>query len=344
MIDILYIEKDAFGLPFTQKVMSKLPKAVVVPVDRWEDLFFRKKQNFLLQKKDRKLIIGVNRGGFLVKGSDNCQSVGADVFYYCSYAKNCIGGCSYCYLQGMMRSGNLLAFANTEDSFGEVRKVMAREKVSEDRKMLLAVSYDNDVYALEGLFGFVEMWSGFASSMKDKGLTLEIRTKCGTKGFIDKADPSSGALLFTWSVSSPENIKRFEPLTSSLDARLDAAKYAIAKGFRVRLALDPVIDITGDQGGYRTLCEKIGAAGIGGKLDAVTLGGFRIPADYLKIMRRNAPDSPVAFDDYYVKDGTAGYGKEKEKALTDAIAGLLKTVAGVPEERIYILNREADRS
>ncbi len=338
LIDIVYVEKEAMCLEFTKKTLKKLPGASVVPIDRWEDVFYRKKQNFALQKKDRKLIIGINRGNFVMEGSDNCQSAGADAFYYCSFAKNCIAACDYCYLQGMMRSGYLLAFANMDDCFAEVRRVLERDA---DKKTLLAVSYDNDIYALEGLFGYVEMWSDFAGSLNKSDLTVEIRTKCGTKAFIDHADPSSGSIAFTWSVSPAANVKKFEPLTSTLGSRLDAAAYAMEKGFRVRLALDPAIAIGGSwKEGYDRLCDGINERNMGGRLDAVMLGGFRIPADYLKIMRRNAPDSPVAFDSYEICGGTACYPKEKEKAVTEYISEALISKAGVPRDKIYLFEND----
>ncbi len=336
MIDIVYIEKEALNLPFTENTVKKLPGAAKVLIDRWEDVFYRKKQDYGLQKKNRKLIIGINRGSFVMEGSENCQSAGAEDFYYCSFAKNCIGGCDYCYLQGMMRSGYLLAFANMDDCFAEAEKVLDKGK-----KTLLAVSYDNDIYALDGLFGYVKMWSDFANRERRENLTVEVRTKCGTKAFIDRADSASGTLVFTWSVSSPENIKRFEPCTSPLAARLDAAEYALDKGFRVRLALDPVIAIgKGWKEGYEKLCDEIAGRGIGGRLDAVMLGGFRIPADYLKIMRRNAPESPIAFDSYEIKGGTACYPEEKEAQVTGFIGSILKDRAGVPQERLFMYGRE----
>ncbi|MBQ7446151.1 MAG: hypothetical protein IJS71_09520 [Clostridia bacterium] len=341
MIDVIYAEREVLGLPFAEKVISRIPGAAVVTIDRWEDLFYRKKQNYALQKKERKLIIGRNRGSFVMEGSGNCQSGGAEVFKYCSFAKNCIGGCDYCYLQGMMRSGNLLAFANMEDCFSEVEAVIEKEQVSEDKRMLLAVSYDNDVYALEGLFGYVKMWSDFVNSKKRPGFTVEVRTKCGTKSFIDRADPSSGSLVFTWSVSTGENIRRFERVTSTLEARLAAASYALDRGFRVRLALDPVIAAGRDwKEGYRDLCERISLLGMGERLDAVLTGGFRIPADYLKIMRRNAPCSPVAFDTYEVRNGTAGYPAEKERAISEYITKALTKIAGVPEARIFSYDKD----
>ncbi len=339
MIDIVYVEKDALDIPFTKQVLPKLPRARVIVIDRWEDVFYRKKQNYALQMKNRKLIIGVNRENFVMKGSDNCQSAGSEAFYYCSFAKNCIGGCDYCYLRGMLRSGYLLAFANMQDCFEEVREIAEKEG-----KTLIALSYDNDVYALEGLFGYVGMWADLARSEERPGLTFEIRTKCGTKIFIDKAAPAPESLVFTWSVSSAENIKRFERGTSSLKARLDAAEYALEKGFRVRLALDPVIAAGENwRKGYEELCREIGRRGIGKKIDAVMTGGFRIPADYLKILRRNMPDSLIALDDYEVREGTAGYPPAKEKLLVSFVLNELENSAGVPKDRIFVYGGEEEK-
>ena len=69
----------------------------------------------------QKLILAVNRSGFIRMGSKNCQNFGAESFYYCSPVRNCISGCEYCYLQGMLSSENLLAFVNTGDCFAFFR-------------------------------------------------------------------------------------------------------------------------------------------------------------------------------------------------------------------------------
>ncbi|MBO7658319.1 MAG: radical SAM protein, partial [Clostridia bacterium] len=61
---------------------------------------------------------------------------------------------------------------------------------------------------------------------------------------------------------------------------------------------------------------------------------FRIPADYLRIMRKNAPGSPLAFDRYEYKDGTNGYPDEKQTLVTGYVEQKLEE-CGVPREKIY---------
>ncbi len=336
MIDIIYVERDALGYPMTERAFKALPKAEHVIIDSWEDVFYRKNQNFRLQKNSQKLILAVNRSDFLRKGSKNCQSFGADSFYYCSAVKNCICGCEYCYLQGMFGSANLLAFVNTGDCFEELRHLLKAENIGKERKMLLPVTYDNDLYTLEKVFGLVESWADFLAAEKPEGLTVEIRTKCGTKSFAEAAKRAAEYMVFTWSVAPEENIKRFEPRTSPLKSRIDAALHCAGEGLRVRLAFDPLLAVGGDwRKGYADLLTLLAETGLASKVEAAGIGGFRIPSDYLKIMRKNAPESPLAFDRYESKGGTSAYPQEKQAALCKFILQKLAE-SGVPREKIYV--------
>ena len=335
MIDIVYIERDAHGYPMTGRALKALPKAEQVIIDSWEDVFYRKNQNFRLQKGAQKLILAVNRSGFIRMGSKNCQNFGADSFYYCSPVRNCISGCEYCYLQGMLSSANLLAFVNTGDCFEELRHLLKAENIGKERKMLLPVTYDNDLYTLEKVFGLVGSWADFLAAEKPEGLTVEIRTKCGTKSFAEAAKKAAEYMVFTWSVAPEENIKRFEPRTSPLKSRIDAALHCAGEGQRVRLAFDPLLAVGCDwQKGYDDLCALLAETGLSRKVEAVGVGCFRIPADYLRIMRKNAPESPLAFDRYEYKNGTNGYPDEKQALVTGYVKQKLEE-CGVPHEKIY---------
>ena len=197
MINFIYAERDALLLPKTRQIIKRLPNAQVVLIDRWEDVFFRKKQNFSLQKQNQQLIIGVNREKFIYNGSDNCQNGGNGEFYYCTMAKNCIFSCDYCYLAGVNRSGNLLVFANIGDCFRE-----ADGLIDSGKNIFLPVSYDTDLYALEDLYGFVGDWSRYLAEKKPEKLTCEVRTKCGTAGFLDNISRDAAPyMVFTWTLT-----------------------------------------------------------------------------------------------------------------------------------------------
>lgn len=330
MINYVFVENEAKEYPLTKKVLEKFTKSQIVYIDNANALYNRTNQNYALQKKHQSLILAVNHGKFIYKASDNCQSFGAENFYYVSMCKNCIYDCDYCYLKGMYRSGNLLAYVNTSDCFKEVDELLEKT----DGKLLLPIAYDSDIYALEELLGYIEKWSDYLNEKKTDRLTVEIRTKCGTKQFIDKIAAKDNFVL-TWSLS-PDNIgKRYESKASPSADRIAAVKYAINSGIRTRVAIDPVIAIEDSLADYIKLARELKP--VAKKLDAASVGMFRIPADFLKIMRKNAKTSPLSWDEYELFGHTKSYAKEISQKYLSAISSELIKI-GITEDKIFIQN------
>lgn len=326
MINYVYVEKEAASYPLTEKIIKCFSKSQIIYIENANDLFNRTNQNYALQKKFQSLILAVNHGSFVYKASNNCQNFGADNFYYVSACKNCIYNCDYCYLQGMFRSGNVLVYVNTDDCFREVDRLLEKT----EGELLLPISYDSDIYALEETLGFIEAWSDYLES-KDERLTVELRTKCGTMQFLDKIRAKKNFVV-TWSLNPDEIIKRYEKRTSPLEDRLKAIEYALSLGIRTRVAIDPVIAASDMLDAYRNLAKRL--APFAEKLDGVSVGMFRIPTDFLKIMRKNAKMSPLSWDDYDVFGRTKSYSKETTQKYTGAIYEELIS-AGVPAGKIF---------
>lgn len=330
MLERVYVEREALGYPVCEEVIGKLKNSRIILIDDYKEVFSRANQNFRLQKENPAIILAVNKGKFIYKGAENCQDFGQKDFYYCSCAKNCTFCCDYCYLQGMYRSGNIVVFVNQEDCFRETERLL-----EEKGGLYLCLSYDSDLFAMEGLLGYVKRWNDFARIQRGKGFLCEIRTKSAPKDFFQENRPSDN-MIFAWTVSPDPIIKATEKRTATLDARLDAAAFAAGKGFQVRLCLDPIIDM-GDgmtEQHYRELGEKIKARGLGKLLHSASAGPFRVPAEYIKLFKKNAPQSPISWRGYEVRKGTADYGEERIKELNEMAEKIL-TDAEIPKEKIY---------
>ena len=304
----VYVEERAEEYPLTQKILEKLNGADVIKIRHYKDVFDRKRQNAPLQKEHQALIIAVRDGSRIFKGAPVCQSMGQKNFYYASSMMNCPFDCEYCYLKGMYPSSNMVVFVNLEDYRKDVE-----EKLKEG-PVYVCASYDTDLLALNGLTGHADFWRDMARTHDD--LLVELRTKAA----VDVTDNISN-VIYAFTLSPEEVVERYERHTASVDARISAASRAVENGAKVRLCFDPVIRIPEWKDAYKKLIDDA-ASGIGfDRLTDVSVGTFRISADYLTKMRKAYPDSEIAWYPYFIKDGIAQYEPGLDKDMQEYVCG-----------------------
>ena len=319
----VYVEERAEEYPLTQKILAKLNGADVIKIRHYKDVFDRKRQNAPLQKEHQALIIAVRDGSRIFKGAPVCQSMGQKNFYYASSMMNCPFDCEYCYLKGMYPSSNMVVFVNLEDYRKDVE-----EKLQEG-PVYVCASYDTDLLALNGLTGHADFWMDMARTHDD--LLVELRTKAA----VDVTDNISN-VIYAFTLSPVEVVERYERHTASVDARISAASRAVENGAKVRLCFDPVIRIPEWKDAYKKLIDDA-ASGIGfDRLTDVSVGTFRISADYLTRMRKAYPDSEIAWYPYFIKDGVAQYEPGLDKDMQEYVCGLIGEYTG--REKIFTWN------
>ena len=319
----VYVEERADEYPLTQKILAKLNGADVIKIRHYKDVFDRKRQNAPLQKEHQALIIAVRDGSRIFKGAPVCQSMGQKNFYYASSMMNCPFDCEYCYLKGMYPSSNMVVFVNLEDYRKDVE-----EKLKEG-PVYVCASYDTDLLALNGLTGHADFWKDMARTHDD--LLVELRTKAA----VDVTDNISN-VIYAFTLSPVEVVERYERHTASVDARISAASRAVENGAKVRLCFDPVIRIPEWKDAYKKLIDDA-ASGIGfDRLTDVSVGTFRISADYLTRMRKAYPDSEIAWYPYFIKDGVAQYEPGLDKDMQEYVCGLIGEYTG--REKIFTWN------
>ena len=320
----IYVEKEAIKHAAAEEVLKKLKKAIHIEIDHYKDVFCRRGQSFWVQKCSRKLILAVKEDNFIYSGSDMCQDFGNEFFYYTGNVMNCIYDCEYCYLQGMYPSANIVVFVNIEDYFKQVERLLLKHPV------YLCISYDTDILALENLFHFTSKWIEFARGKSE--LKIEVRTKSANFKAIQEIKPPENVIL-AWTLSPKKVIKEVEKGTPSLEARLQNINDAIDKGWNVRLCFDPLLYINEWEKEYTLLIKKVFNKINPYKIMDVSVGMFRIPADYMKKIRKDGCIPSIIAYPFENHEGTYTYPKHIASKICDTMISQLEKY--IPRDKIY---------
>ncbi|MBO94698.1 MAG: hypothetical protein CMI32_07360 [Opitutales bacterium] len=326
----IYVEEEAYNYPLCFDILNCFSKSVIIKVDSYKDIVSRTKQAFSLQKKSKCLVIAVKKSGFLYDYSRFAQDIGQKNLFYNALTINCLYDCSYCYLQGMSSSANLVSFINLQDFFSETEEAILNRKYT-NYPFVLCLSLDTDILSFENIVPYCRKWINFAYRHKD--FIAEIRTKSTNFHSISGLEPTDRVLL-AWTLSPNEVASRYEQGAPSPKQRVLAAKEAVDRGWRIRLCFDPVIPIDGWRELY-TECvnEAFGALPIDGIQDA-TVGTFRMAADHLRVARKNRPEVELLHQNWEVRDGVVALPRDEQAEVTTFIKGLI--LKWLPDNHIYV--------
>lgn len=304
----IYVEEGAFRYDKTAAILSHFPNASVIPIRHYKDVFNRKNQNPVIQKKSQQLILAVQREKWIYPGASVCQSFGNEHFYYASLMMNCIYDCEYCYLQGMYPSGHLTVFINTEDCFADLERLLLLHPV------YLCISFDSDLLAFEGITGYVAEWCEYCRLHPE--LTMEVRTKSASFALL-KGITVPRNLILAWTLTPDYVADNYEHKAPPLKARIKAAAEAVESGASVRLCFDPVLLVPDFENIYSEFFKTVFATLPPSRIKDVSFGEFRVSCDYLKRMRKLRPDSRLLWYPYTAKGGVAGYSREQNASLIE---------------------------
>ena len=328
----IYVEEALLQSPEAKGILQKFPKATIIPIKHYKDLFNRKKQGRLAQSHSRKLILAKKEGQRLYDGAVVCQDFSESHFCYTSLLMNCPFHCAYCYLQGMYPSSNLVMFLNLEDYFADCRKWIA-----EKGSLYLCISYDTDLLAMEGIYPYVEEFARFLN--QENALRIEVRTKAGGEGLWRKmrrlplSSEGRKRMIFAFTLSPDEIIEEAEEGTARLSSRIFAIQKALEEGYLVRLCFDPMIYHPRWKELYGALLQEVFEKIPMEQIHDCSLGSFRISESYLKAMGKALPHSPHTQFPYENTGGYYHYPKE----LMEEMEGFLcsRLLARIPKEKIF---------
>jgi len=321
---LVYVEAGILNDQNTRLILNNLNKPKVITINHYKDVFNQSGTQWRVQKAAQKIILAQRTDNFYYKGSDITPAFGFDNFYYNTLALNCIYDCDYCYLQGMFNGAHLVLFVNNNSFISKTAELVNSEK----KPVYMALSYDTDLLAIEHFYPYCKEWILFCATMPN--LFVEIRTKSANTTALKKLTPNNNIIL-AWTLSPQTVIKRFEPRTPSMNARIKAIGQAIAMGWRVRICIDPILNFSGWKEAYSHMIDLLNLQINLNHADSYSLGVFRMNKLFLKRIQTTRDNSPLLFDNYETINDTATYQTNlKYKLINEIKTNLIKR--GVTKE------------
>ncbi len=312
--------------PRTEALRSRFPKAQLVLIDHQRELTQQRSATWSEQKLSAKLVVAQKSPPHIYSVGDVAPGFGHRDFAYAVPMQNCLYDCEYCYLQGMYTSAHLTVFVNQEEMQAE-----ARQRAEESGDLYLCLAYDNDLLAFEGVLPLTADW--LRASVGTPSLTIEVRTKSANFPALKGVEPNPRAFL-AWTLSPEGVIRRFEPKTPPLRARLRAMESALNSGWRVRLCFDPLLPISDWQREYGDLLKELDERDLWSRVEDVSYGIFRMNRDYLRQARRARPDSELLMSATRQEErGLFTLAQSEQRTLKDWFAGQLHQ--RLPREKVW---------
>jgi spore photoproduct lyase len=170
----------------------------------------------------------------------------------------CAGHCHYCYLQTTMSTKPYVRVYVNLDEILERAKQYIEERKPEITRFEAACT--GDPVSLEHLTGALKKYIEFMSE-QSYGRLRFVTKFANVQSLLDV--PHGGNTTVRFSVNSDYVIKHFEPATSTLPERIEAAKQIASANYPFGFIVAPIIIYNGWQEGYenlfRLLYEKLGS-------------------------------------------------------------------------------------
>lgn len=325
----IIVEQGARDYEMTRRILARLPG---VPVEEIPDASALARHvadpaHWLGQSKST-LLLAVQKGPFWRP----CP--GTRDYICCGYQTlqvtvNCPFDCTYCILQGYINLPATTIFVNLEDLLTELNR---RFLENPQKIWRLGTGEFGDSLALDDLMGLNARLIPFFA--RHPQAVLEIKTKWHDLSPLLPLGPNR-RVIFAWSLNPPDIVKNAERGTSSLSARLGAARQAQSAGFLLAFHFDPLIYFPGWEAAYRDTVERLAAAISPDHIAWISLGALRLLPRLRQIIMNRFPASRIAAEELVpAPDGKLRYFKTLRLELYDRLREWLNQA--LPGVELYL--------
>jgi len=232
---------------------------------------------------------------------------------------HCPMDCAYCILQEYLDVPVMTAFTNLGDAYRQIDRILADNP---RRFFRFGTGELSDSLALDPLLTLSAEWIRFFSGKKN--VLIELKTKSASIGSL----PAGGArnAVISWSLNPSQVIRQEEKGSSSLDARLKAARRCQDRGYLLGFHFDPVLWIPGWKEEYGALMDMLFRSVDAGRIAWISLGCLRFPPELKETMIRRFPETSIPYQEMVrCEDGKMRYPRPKRIEMYRLAYGKLKS-------------------
>ncbi len=186
-----------------------------------------------------------------IKKDLNFKSCQPSADYRLVTSTSCPGRCEYCYLsQSLGPKPYVRVYVNLKEMLGKIERKLEKS----DKKLSFEASSSSDPLAVEGLTGHLKKQIKFFAT-QPKG-RLRVVTKFSQVDSLVDIEHNQNT-RFRFSLNTAKIIKDYEHLTSSLAARIKAAKKMQEAGYLIGFIIAPLMIYENWQQDYKDLFLKL---------------------------------------------------------------------------------------
>lgn len=324
MPQLVYVEPRALEYPLGEKLVNKFEKMGIAIRQTTSHNQIRNLpgENHFQKYRNAKstLVIGVRK-------TLKFQTSKPSAEYAIPFATGCMGHCHYCYLQTTMGSKPYIrTYVNTDEIFD------AAEAYMEDRAPEITrfeASCTSDIVGIDHLTHTLKQAIEFFG--KSKYGKLRFVTKFEHVDHLLDAE-HNGRTRFRFSINDDYIIKYFEPGTSRLHERIQAAVKVAEAGYPLGFIVAPIYLHDGWKDGYREMFEKLKDAlpAFATKDLTFELIQHRFTKPAKRVIQQNYPMTKLELDESKRKTKWGRYGiykyvyqNEEQEDIKDTLGGYI---------------------
>jgi len=309
------VDQEVADLPFTKHILNNplLKESKIDYIDNAKEAI--KNKNLRYSKHEQPLLLTKQKG----KWFEKCPGTKSHIccnYFTLRLGMGCPFDCTYCYLQSYTSNPYLTIYTNIEDLIDELNEEVTTP-------IRIGTGEYIDSLGLEHILKFNEYY--VEKILANENITLELKTKSSQISFLDKI-PFNDRLVIGWSINPPEH-GIDEKDTAPSFKRIEAAKIAQSKGYRIALHLDPLIHTSDWEDRYHRFINHIKTELDFNKIAWISIGSLRFTPSLKAISETNFPESKIMFGELFAgKDGKMRYPESLKNEMYQKIVDWLKEI------------------